>query len=63
MNTFPNPIHQNGRIFFLKRAVENHIRELAGVPPIEGDDVSLIPAAEAAKILRHRTQVDRPPPR
>lgn len=50
---FPTPVDNplNDRVFFLKQAAENYIRVLAGVPPIESDDVSLISVASFAKLL------------
>ncbi len=49
---FPKAIDTGtGRVYFVKRDVENYIRALAGVPPIEGNDITLIPAMQTAKLL------------
>jgi hypothetical protein len=49
---FPRPFENaTGRLFFLKRDLENYVRALAGLEPVESNDITLIPAMEAAKIL------------
>ena len=51
MSQFPKPIRQNGRLYFVERAIENYKRELAGLPPLPEDSVAkikLLPAVEVA---------------
>jgi hypothetical protein len=51
MPTFPTPIRLNKRIFFEKGAVDNYVRQLAGLPIVDNGDVGLIPATKLADVL------------
>ena len=48
---FPAPIRQNGRLYFVDRAIENYKRELAGLPPLPEEPsakIILRPASDVA---------------
>jgi len=54
MSTFPEPIRQNGRLYFVDRAIEDYKRSLAGLPPLPADPnakIRLLPASEVAADL------------
>jgi hypothetical protein len=51
MPTFATPIRVNKRIFFEKGAVDNYVRQLAGLPILDNGDVGLIPATKLADVL------------
>jgi hypothetical protein len=49
MSTFPNPVRQNGRLYFRRDEVENHKLALAGLPPrMPSEVIELVPAAKVA---------------
>jgi hypothetical protein len=51
-NTFPTPVRQNGRIYFLRSSLEAHKRALAGLPPVDFQGIdALVPAPRAATEL------------
>jgi hypothetical protein len=48
---FPEPIRQNGRLYFVDRVIENYKRKLAGMPALPDDPtapIKLRPASEVA---------------
>ncbi len=61
MSTFPQPIRQNGRLYFRRDEIENHKLALAGLPPRpEGEIIKLVPAAKvAAEFGFHRRTLGR----
>jgi hypothetical protein len=54
MSKFPEPVRQNGRLYFVDCAMENYKRSLAGLPPLPADPhakIRLLPASEVAADL------------
>ena len=61
MSTFPQPVRQNGRLYFRRDEIENHKLALAGLPPRPASEViELVPAARvAAEFGFHRRTLGR----
>ena len=50
MSTFPQPIRQNGRLYFRRDEIENHKLALAGLPPRPASEIiELVPAKVVAQ--------------
>ena len=60
---FPTPIKIRGRNFFERIAIENHKRELAGLPLLERDPKAPIEFVSAIQVAeefgRHRRTIGR----
>jgi hypothetical protein len=61
MSTFPQPVRQNGRLYFRRDQIENHKLALAGLPPRPASEViELVPAAKiASEFGFHRRTLGR----